>query len=346
MPRPAVRSFLTAAAALIAVWLAGKYLLPLLLPFLLGAVLAALAEPIVRRLSAHVPRGAAAGIGVAAVLLLLFGALALLGSLAVRELGVLAGAVPQMAEAVRSGAQSLEDFLLALAGNAPDGLNSLLTRTVLRLFGSGSTLLDHLLSRLPGVLGGVLGQLPNGAVGVGTGLISAFLISARLPRLRGWMQHRLPEEWKSRVVPLLHHVRSAAGAYLKAQAKLLLVTFGIVLVGLLLLQIPYAPLCAAGIAVVDAIPILGTGTVLLPWALVSLLQGSPARAIGLLGIYAASALTRSMLEPRLVGRQLGLDPLVTLVCLYIGYRLWGFAGLLIAPVLGVTVTEFARESRA
>lgn len=81
----------------------------------------------------------------------------------------------------------------------------------------------------------------------------------------------------------------------------------------------------------------GHGTILVPWSLICLVQHDTARAIGLLGIYAAASLTRSMLEPRFVGRQLGLDPLVTLISLYVGFRLWGIAGMMLAPLLVITV---------
>ena len=95
----------------------------------------------------------------------------------------------------------------------------------------------------------------------------------------------------------------------------------------------------AVIALVDALPVLGTGTVLVPWAVICFLQGEGARAIGLLGVYAVVTLSRSMLEPKLVGRHLGLDPLVTLMALYVGYKLWGVGGMIFAPLLAVTIMQ-------
>ena len=93
------------------------------------------------------------------------------------------------------------------------------------------------------------------------------------------------------------------------------------------------------VSLVDALPVLGTGTVLVPWAVICFLQGEGARAIGLLGVYAVVTLSRSMLEPKLVGRHLGLDPLVTLMALYAGYRLWGVGGMIFAPLLAVTIMQ-------
>ena len=117
----------------------------------------------------------------------------------------------------------------------------------------------------------------------------------------------------------------------------------ILFLGLVVLRIPYALPWAAGICLVDAFPILGTGTVLLPWGLVCLLQGDTARAIGLISLYVAVSLTRSMLEPKFLSRHLGLDPLVTLIALYAGFRLWGIGGMILAPILTVVTIQIVSE---
>ena len=114
------------------------------------------------------------------------------------------------------------------------------------------------------------------------------------------------------------------------------------LAGFFLLGVPGKLVMALLTALVDAVPLLGTGTVLVPWALVSFLSGEPVRAVGLLGVYVTALLTRSALEPKLLGRQLGLDPLAALVALYIGFRLWGFGGMILAPILTVTARELCR----
>ena len=108
----------------------------------------------------------------------------------------------------------------------------------------------------------------------------------------------------------------------------------------MILGIRYALLWGILVALVDALPVLGTGAVLIPWSLISFLESNNARALGLLGLYAIVALTRSVLEPRLVGKQLGLDPLLTLACLYAGFRLWGVAGMIFAPLLAVAIRQF------
>ena len=122
------------------------------------------------------------------------------------------------------------------------------------------------------------------------------------------------------------------------------VTWAVLTAGFLLLRIRHAPLWAFGAALVDAVPILGTGAVLVPWSLIAFLQADTGRAFGLLALYAAATVIRTTLEPKLIGRQLGLDPLLTLAALYGGYRLWGIVGMLLAPILAVAAAKLV-ESR-
>ena len=323
-------------------WLSARYLLPLVLPFLLGAGVALAAEPLVSLLSRRLPRTAAAGIGVTAALALLASVTAVLCGLVIRELGLLAHVLPELLEAARGGIGSVEAFLTELVDRAPESVRPLLTAQIQELFSGGSALLDRVTRWLLTLASGVVAKVPDGTLGLGTGLIASYMISAKLPSWRHWLRSRLPRNRLDKARTTLAGLRTAVFGWLKAQAKLSGVTWCIVTGGFLLLGISHAPLWGAAVAAVDAFPVLGTGTVLVPWSLAAFLQGDSLRAFGLLGLYGGVTLVRSLLEPRLVGRHLGLDPLVTLVALYAGYRLWGLAGLILSPILAVTVTQLAR----
>lgn len=325
-------ALLTVAGA----WLGAKYLLPVMLPFLLGLALALCAQPAVRlgKERLGLPAAAASAVGVSLTLLLLGGLLFILGALLVKELVQLLQGVP---DTVRRSAVVLEDWLAQASENAPESVRPYLTDTVHQLFSDSDTLLRQAAGQLPGVATQVLGKLPGSAMGIGTGVISAYLISPRLPKLRMALSRHLPPVWKAKLLPALKKLRTALGGWLKAQARLMGITFGIVTLGFLILGVPYAPLSAAGVALVDAVPLLGTGAVLLPWALVELLQENHFLAIGLLCTYGAAAMTRTVMEPRLVGKRLGLDPLVMLVFLYLGLKFLGFWGIVIAPMLAFCV---------
>jgi predicted PurR-regulated permease PerM len=147
------------------------------------------------------------------------------------------------------------------------------------------------------------------------------------------------------VFEALKRAKTALGGWLTAQLKLFGLTLLLLAGGLLLLRIPNGLLWALVICLLDALPVLGTGAVLLPWALISFLQSNTPRAIGLLGLYATITLIRSTLEPKLVGRQLGLDPLVTLMALYVGFKLWGLGGMILAPMLTVTTLQLLPEQK-
>lgn len=341
MPRPAARNIAALLGVFALVWLSLKYIMPVLLPFLLGTALAVAAEPLVRLLAKRLPRGAAAGVGVTVTLVLLSCLLILLTALLVKELGRLASALPDLGQTAIQGITALEGFLMSLVQRTPEGIRPMLTQTVDGLFSGSSAIVDEITRRIPGIASSILGHVPGSALTIGTGILSGFMLSARLPKIRRWLFARPFMERLRGYLPALRKLRTALGGWLKAQLKLSGVCFAILTAGLFLLRVPYAPVWAVLIALVDAVPVLGTGTVLLPWSLICLIQNQNARAVGLLGLYAVTFLSRTTLEPRLVGKQLGLDPLVTLLCLYVGYQLWGIGGMLLSPLLSVAAKELA-----
>lgn len=330
-----------------AVFLGGRYLLPIAMPFLLGGGLALAAEPGVRFLTGRLrlPRSAAAGIGVGTVFALLCALVTILLALLLRQLRSLAGILPQMELTARDGLDALQGWLLELTQRTSPGVRAVLQRNVAQIFSGGAAMLDRFTGYALSFAGNLLSHLPNSALGLGTAVLSAFLISAELPGIRQWLQTRVPRGKFDGVLTFLRKLRVTAGQWLIAQVKLLGITYLILTLGFFLLGVEYAPVWALGVAAVDALPILGTGTILVPWSLVCLLQKQGGRALGLLGLYAATALSRSFLEPRLVGRQLGLDPLVTLIALYTGFRLWGLLGMFLMPMLAITVISMLPEPR-
>jgi sporulation integral membrane protein YtvI len=323
-----------------ALFLTGKYVFPLIFPFLLGFTLAYLVEPVVRQLEKRLPRGVASGLGVTFGLFAIFLFFSVLGGLLGQLLRKFSAALPSLAAAAQESSRTLENFLLGLAGRAPEGLRDLLRRGVLSIFDGGWSAAALGLEQLPRMLSGILSHLPGGALAVCTAVVSAYLLSQRMPRLAGLLQL----DWVNSLLPTLKKIRSALGGWLLAQAKLAGLTLVVCWVGFFLLGIPYAPVWAAVVALVDAVPLLGSGLVLVPWSLVRVLQGEPGQAAGLLGIFITAFLLRTVLEPRLVGKQMGLDPLVTLVALYLGFRLGGFWGLVLSPALAVTAMELTRQT--
>ena len=312
-------------------WFGLKFLLPVALPFLLGGLLAVAAEPGVsfgvKRL--RLPRAVATGAGITLSILLLGGILTVLGAVTVRQLGNLTNRLPDMETAL----DTAKNVLLSAADNAPDRIRTLVQNTVSETLDDSAGFASRFAGKLPGALSALLSGLGSSALGIGTGILAAFLISARLPELRENLPKKLPQSWREQYLPALGRLGHCLGSWLKAQGKLALVTWGIVTVGFWLLGIAKAPAWAAMVALVDAVPVLGTGTVLLPWALVNFLQKNTLRGVGIICVYAVAAITRTVLEPKVVGKHLGLDPLLTLVAMYAGFRFFGIPGMLFIPIL-------------
>lgn len=336
-----IRKALTLLFFAFSVWLSLRFLLPVSLPFLLGGLLALGAEPMTNFLHTRLrlPRGAAAGISVtAAFCFLAFGVL-ILCALLLRQLRILAGLLPNLEDAARSGLSALSLWLLEQIARLPPGIREILTRNVNELLSGSSALLDQAVSFLLNLAGSILSHVPDSALILGTGIISSYMISAKLPALLKWVSRRISRERIKPILDTLSSIKTAVFGWLKAQLKLSSITWLILLSGLFLLRIPHAPIWAFLISLLDAFPVLGTGTILLPWSLVCFLQDDGGRGVGLLGIYTVITLSRSVLEPKLVGKHLGLDPLATLFSLYAGYKLWGLGGMLLSPVLAVAAIE-------
>ena len=330
-----------------AVWLSVRFFMPLLFPFVLGTALALAAEPMTgffcRRL--RLPRPVSTGISVSMAFCLLVLLVLLTAAFFLRELRVLAGVLPDLEQTARTGMTLLEDWALTLTARTPRSVQPLLQQNVTEFFSGGTRVLNKAMGWLLGLAGAVLTHVPDSALSIGTAVISGYMISAKLPRIKAWLHSRIPRERLNGLMHTMRRIRKAVGGWLFAQVKLAGVTWLLLTGGFFLLRIRYAPLWAGAVALVDTFPVLGTGTVLIPWALISLLQQNTARALGLLSIYLTVTLLRSALEPRFLGRHLGLDPLVTLMSMYAGYKIWGIGGMILAPLIAVTAMQIVPDRK-
>lgn len=324
-----------AAAGIIALRLA----LPICLPFLVGLGAAVCAEPLTKLLSRRLPRPLASGLSMAAVYCGITVGVYFAGRQLLLELNRLTGQLPELAEGASRLVTQGRDWLYALAESAPEHLRLQMQQGIDELMGSGSELAQSAASTILSAASRMILGLPDTLIFLVTAITAGFLISARLPRLRSRLAERLPTRWRRRAGALLAGVRKNLGGWLQAQCKLIGMTFCILTAGFLTLRVSRPILTAVVVTLIDALPVLGVGTVLLPWAAIALLQGSTALAVGLCALYAVTVLVRSALEPRLIGRQLGLSPLVTLAGIYAGFRLWGVLGMILAPLLIITAGE-------
>lgn len=168
-------------------------------------------------------------------------------------------------------------------------------------------------------------------------LLAAFFISKDWYRLTGFLTAIFPDKLTLTVKTVYIELRKALFGFLKAQLTLISITACIVLVGLLILRIDYAVTISVLIGAIDLLPYLGTGAVFLPWIAYCFLTGNYTLTIGLSILYGIVVIQRQIMEPKLLSKTIGLDPLATLVALFAGFQLFGFVGLIIGPVILVII---------
>jgi sporulation integral membrane protein YtvI len=163
--------------------------------------------------------------------------------------------------------------------------------------------------------------------------LSTFFFLVDRDRIKKYIAQNVPHELLSAVKLVRDDMFSALLGYVKAQLKLMCIIFILLFISFSLLQVGYAFFIAAAIAIMDALPVLGTSMALIPWALYSLMNGNYFQAVWLLVTYLICTGTRNFIEPKLVSSNIGVFPLITLGSMYAGLRIFGVSGLLLGPVI-------------
>lgn len=309
-------------------------LLPIVLPFLCGWLLSAAARPATKRLAAHirVPYSVISFVCLSLFATVLILLLCLGGRLLLAQLAKLGRQLPGILVSLEQPLGDLQQSLCALAQELPGSLGTAAEDWVGRLFDGSSGFLTTASQWLIGLAARVIAWIPELLLFLLTMVLSAYLFASQEPKLRTFVRKHLPEAFLARIKLVVGRLKSTLRGYFKAQLRLSLVTFLVVLVGLFFLKRNHAFVLSILIAFIDALPIFGAGTVLIPWSLILLLRGNSLVGFGLLAIYALASILRAALEPRFLGKQIGISPLVTLFALYSGYYLFGFWGLLLFPI--------------
>lgn len=197
-----------------------------------------------------------------------------------------------------------------------------------------------LATAIGGRLSGVVTAVPLILLFVLVTVIATVYFSIDLDRVNRSVARILPRPVYDVAVRFKRELFTAAGGYVRSYLCLMLITFVIILVGLLILRRPYALLLAVVIAILDLLPVIGVGTILIPWGAFEIFLGDSAVGIGLLILFALHELIRQLVEPRLVSRHLGVHPILTLMLIYIGCSLFGFIGILLVPIASVLINIF------
>ena len=188
--------------------------------------------------------------------------------------------------------------------------------------------------------GNIAKRLPSIIISVITFILSLYFMISDAEVISGFLKRHIPKSMRLRVSQLKSEVKKYMGGYLKAQVTMMGISFVILIIGLLILRVEYALIIAIAIAIFDALPFFGSGAILLPWALVEFLSGSASRGVGFLIIYLSVLLMRQLVEPKIVGKNIGMHPLLTLMSMYAGYRIFSIGGLILGPLTMTLIISF------
>lgn len=325
----------SAAAAAGLFYLVFRYLFWWLLPFLLALGVAAAVEPVVAYLRVHLRfrRSFSALLLTLVLLFLLGGLLSLLGTTLANQAYALLKKAPLLLERVP---QLLDAFFARLDGYSaafPQWLRDSLYGAVMRALSDAESFFSDLTGRFLSFLGSFAAALPRRVLSGATTVLAVYFTIASYPTLCRMLKARL----SGRTIRSLRLFRSGVtqslSRYLRAELTISFLTFLQLLLGFFLMRQDYALLLAFLITLLDALPVFGTGTALVPWALLSLLFSSVPKAIALLALYLCTLLVRNVLEPKLLASQAGLPPVASLFAMYLGFCTFGVAGMIAFPFL-------------
>lgn len=334
------------------VWLFFKYLASAFLPFFIGALISAIIEPLVSRLSTRFKlKRKPTGIFLLIILYSLIGLLVTVLTLrTVTLLGELMQGLPELYSS------SIEPMLRSISDRL-DGA----TDSFYRGMGvdSRSDELDALLSALRGSIGSavsdisvkVLSSLSSFAAGMSGfliqgffALLSSFFFTLELERITGYLKKSLPDRICSFFCRLGSRILGTLWKYAGSYALIMLITFAQLSLGLMIIGTEHPFAAAFGISLFDILPVLGSGGVLIPWAVWRLIGGDTIGGVGLIVLWGVVSIVRNLIEPRIVGKQVGLHPLAALISMYVGAKLFGFLGLFLLPIgLSVLVSMNAAK---
>lgn len=321
-------------------WLGMKYFLPVLVPFAAAYVVSLAIRPISRRVRAKAPR---LDKPVTLFTLLALSALAFWGiwrlfAVAADQLVNLLGA----AAGSLSGPDGLPSRIAGFFGDVSAHVPFLLK---LGIDGESARQLASVISRVAGDAAlrissdaagfatGAISSLPSAAVGIIVTLSATFYFSLDRGELSRSMSLFVSDELAQKFAKFRSVAASAVKSYVKTYLLMMLVVFTLVYLGLSVAGVRYALVISLITALVDLLPVLGVGTVLVPWGIAELIAGDFRTAVTLFVILAVVTVVREVIEPRLIGGYIGVHPILALISVYAGMRLFGIAGMISAPIL-------------
>lgn len=335
--------FLIIAAMALVFW---KYLLPILMPFVVGFIIASIVQLPLNALPLknHRQNQTAAIILCIVFYALLVWCAVFFSAKIFSEITTFADTVPDLIYyRIYPVIYEIGDWILEILGPIDMALAQLVNE-------AGKSIASTLAKYATEFSGWAVKVLASGAISIPGALVttivtivSSFYMAVDYKTVLDFLKQLIPTTHRDNVVELVGYAKTAVLVYIKSYSILFCITFATLWLGFVILSVPYPLGLSFGIAFFDLMPILGVGGILLPWFVIALLMGNIKMGLGILILYLVIAAVRNALEPRIVGKQIGLHPLATLVAMVVGLKLAGLPGMLLLPISLVAITRM-RES--
>ncbi len=311
------------------------------MPFVIGWIISCIANPLVVLLERKlkIRRKAGTVVVIVCVIAAVSGIGYGLGVVLWRQISGFIEEIPSMWEAVKKDFDAfgvlIQQYIGVRAPKLADALNNL-----------GNTI-GEMITDLPKSLnfstfedmGSMVGNIASVIVSIIMCMLSAYFFIADREWIGNFVNQFLPENIVHKYDVFASSLRQAVGGYFKAQLRIEIWMYVLLLIGLTVLNVRYSLVIALLMAFLDFLPFFGTGIVLVPWAVVTAIGGNYLRAFGFLVIWGVGQLFRQLIQPKIMGESIGMEPVPTLFLLFIGYRIAGVGGMLIAVPLGIIVVN-------
>ena len=333
-------SILATAAFIIIGW----KLIGFFMPFVIGWIIAAIASPLVNWLEKKLKIVKKLGSALIVILVLALIVLAVYFGISrlATEISGLAKDFPDMYAQLETGLRQIGDTLSGVFDRLPDGVQKSLNTVVENLDQYMGNLVSGISEPTVQAAGNIAKRVPSYLISFIVSVMSAYFFIVQREEIIQWLKKVSPQAVQKRMTFVFDNLRYAVGGYFKAQFKIMIVVFAILLVGLGFLGTSYFGLAAFLIAFLDFLPFFGTGTAMIPWAVYEFFMGDYKMTAALVIIYVITQAVHQLSQPKLVGDSVGLNPLVTLILLYIGYRFGSVIGMIIAVPVGMVLINMCQ----
>lgn len=319
-------------------WLGMKFII-YFMPFVIGWFIAFIVSPVVNWLEEHlkIVKKFGSAITIIVVLAAVIGIFYLAGRKLIDELQILLVNLPQMYGDFERGIANITDTLSGVIALLPEDLRTGGSAFASDVHNTVGNLVDKISE--PTVLAAerIVRKIPSILIGTIVCILSAYFIVADRENLIAMSKKIAPDPIVKRMSLAIYNLKYSVGGYFKAQFQIMMVIWGILIIGFMILGIDFNFILSLVIAFLDFLPFFGTGTAFVPWIIYEILTADYKMAIGLLVLYPITQIVHRTIEPKLLGDSVGLNPLLTLALIYVGYKVGSVLGMIFAVPIGIII---------